>query len=138
VKDPQLRNVVERDYAEIQRGVAGQCWKSSIILSAGAIEAILLDLVLQEPARARKTKHAPEEADPTLWHLIDLINVAVEMGRISPGIQKFSHSVRAYRNLVHPAQEVRTGMKIGEEEAKIALEVLHIICRDLTSERSNG
>ena len=46
------------------------------------------------------------------------IDVAVELRLISSGIQKFTHSVRAYRNLIHPAHEVRTGMRIGEEEAK--------------------
>lgn len=42
-----------------------------------------------------------------------------------------AHSVREYRNLVHPGREVRENLSFGREEAAIALEVLRILVRDL-------
>lgn len=132
VKDAHLRKVLERDYSEIQRAYIAKCWKSVIILSGGAIEAILTDLLLQDPNRAQGASKAPKDPDVTKWDLSGLINVCVELGLVSSGIEKLSHSVRAYRNLVHPGNEIRNQLAFDEEEARIALEVLHIVHRDLS------
>ena len=40
IADAKLRKILERDYAEIQRAYISECWKSVIILSGSAIEAI--------------------------------------------------------------------------------------------------
>ena len=66
VKEPKLRAILERDYDEIQRARIGNCWKPVIILCGGAIEAVLVDLLLRIPAKARVAKGAPsKEPDVT-------------------------------------------------------------------------
>jgi hypothetical protein len=132
VKDPELRKILERDYQEIQRAYNARCWKSVIIISGGAIEAILTDLLLQNESRAKAVTKAPKQPDLTRWDLSDLINVSVELGLASHAIEKLSHSVREYRNLVHPGNEIRNKLTFDAEEAKIALEVLHIVHRELS------
>jgi hypothetical protein len=64
--------------------------------------------------------------------LSKLIAVAVEMNKVSDAVEKLSNPVREYRNLAHPGNELRTGLSFGAEEARIALEVLHILHRDLS------
>ncbi len=132
VRDPQLRELLERDYGEIQQAYIAKCWKSVIVLSGGAMEAILTDVLQHDANRAKAAKKAPKQADITKWDLSDLINVSVELNRVSPGVEKLSHPVREYRNLIHPGNEIRTKLTFGAEEAKIALEVLHILHRDLS------
>ena len=131
VNDPELCKILERDYSEIQRAYISKCWKSVIILSGGAIEAILTDLLLQDAVSARSASKAPIESDITKWGLADLISVSVELGIVSPSVEKLSHSVRDYRNLVHPGKEIREKLRFDEEEARIALEVFHILHREL-------
>ena len=133
IKDAELRKVLERDYLEIQTAYVARCWKSVIILSGGAIEAILTDIALQNATQAKAATSAPKESDVTRWDLADLINVAVELKLVSAGVEKLSHSVRAYRNLIHPGNEIRNKLTFDAEEAKIALEVLHIVHRDLSN-----
>ncbi len=132
VRNAELRSILERDYAEIQRAFVASCWKSVIILSGGAIEAILVDRLQSEPSRATASNKAPKNADISKWDLNDLVNVAVDLGYVSPGAEKLTHSVRDYRNLVHPGNEIRKKLRFDSEEARIALEVLHIIWRDLS------
>jgi hypothetical protein len=132
IKDLNLRAIVERDYSEIQKAYISQCWKSVIILSGGAIEAILTDLLISNETSAKSSKSAPKTTDITRWDLSNLIDVSVELKLVSSGVEKLSHSIREYRNLVHPGNEVRNKLKFDAEEAKIALEVLKIVHRDLT------
>lgn len=132
VSNSDLKAIVERDYEEIQRAFVTKCWKSVMILCGGSIEAILTDLLLAKQTAAISAKSAPNNNDITRWDLSELIDVAVELKLVSAGMQKLSHPVREYRNLVHPGNEIRNQLVFGAEEAKIAVELLHILHRDLT------
>jgi len=133
VSDSALRIIIERDYAEIQKAYISECWKSVIILCGGTIEAILTDLLISNETAAKATKSAPKNSDITRWDLSNLIDVAVELSLVSAGVEKLSHSIREYRNLVHPGNELRNKLRFDAEEAKIAVEVLNIVHRDLSN-----
>ena len=137
VKNERIRSIVERDDQEVHRANNSQCWKSVIILCGGAIEAILLDLLEQHESRALSASNAPRaskggDVKPLgRWDLSDLITVAVELVLVGGGLGKLSHSVREYRNLVHAGNEIRSGLTVDREEAKIALEILNMLHREL-------
>jgi len=132
IRDPVLRDIVERDWDEAQRAYIAQCWKSVVILTGGAIEALLLDRILKEQARATSAKSAPRK-EPSKWELSDLIRVGVEIGIVEPGAETLANAVRQYRNLVHPGVELRSGLSVGKLEADSGLTVTKIICRDFSS-----
>ncbi len=132
ISNPELKVIIERDYSEAQRAYIAGCWKSVIILCGGVIEAILTDLLLSNEADAKSCKSAPNKSEITRWDFSDIIHVAVELELVSAGIEKLSHPVREYRNLVHPGNELRTKLRFDAEEAKIALEILNILHRDLS------
>lgn len=127
-----LRNIIERDYIEIQKAFVSACWKSVIILAGSIIEAILTDLLLQNGSAATSASKASKKPDISEWDLANLIDVSVELGLVSPAVEKLSHPIREYRNLVHPGNELRKKLSFGSEEARIALEVLNIVHRDLS------
>lgn len=131
VTDENLREIIERDYTWVNKCLAVEAWKPVIILAGGLIEALLLDGLSKDSAKARASSEAPKENDILKWDLSNLIDVAVDLSIINPGAEKLGDAVRHYRNLVHPGNEIRTGLKIEPEEAKIAFQVLNIIIRDL-------
>jgi hypothetical protein len=131
INNVKLRTIIERDYSEIQRAYIAQCWKSVIILSGGSIEAILADLLKSNEKAAISAKSAPSETDIMRWDLSQLIKVAVELKLVSVGVEKLSQPLREYRNLVHPGNEIRNDLRFDSEEARIAIEVLNIVQRDL-------
>jgi hypothetical protein len=133
VNDAAVRTIIIRDYDELQRAYVAKCWKAVILLCGGSIEAILLDLLKGNEPTAKGAAAAPKQADLTRWDLSDLINVAVELKLVGAGIEKLSHSVRGYRNLIHPGVELRNQLSFDHEEARIALEVLHLLDRELSS-----
>jgi hypothetical protein len=128
----KLRSIMERDYQEIQRNTISGNWKSTIILCGGSIEAILLDLLTKHEATAIESTKAPGGKDLNDWVLNDLIDVALDTRLVESNVATLSHSVREYRNLIHPGFEVRKQLKIEPEEAKIAVQVLNILIRELS------
>lgn len=112
--------------------LTGKCWKAAVVLSGGLIEALLADQLLRDLAKAVAANSAPKKnQDISTWRFVELINVAVELRLVSRSAEKLSHSVREYRNLVHPHKELKDKLGADEQEAKIALQVLHLIDRDL-------
>ena len=133
VSDADLRKILERDYQEIQKSMISANWKSTIILSGGAIEAILLDLVLKNAKAVKNCIKIPTgKPKPNDWSLNDLIEISLDTKLVGGEIGRLTHSVRQYRNLIHPAVELREKMKVEPEEAKIAVEVLNILIRELS------
>lgn len=131
IQDQRLRVVLERDSLELQQVFAAGRWKSSIILSGGVIEGILTDLLMNRP-EAFRAAGAPKKNDITRWTLDELIRVALELNSVNGAVGRLSHSVREYRNLVHPGREIRENLRFGREEATIAVEVLRILVRELS------
>ena len=58
------------------------------------------------------------------WTLNNLINVAFNIGHIKEDVKKHSHSLRDFRNYIHPYQQVSSGFKPDEQTAKICWQVL--------------
>lgn len=133
VRDGAIRQIVERDYAEAQRAFIAECWKSTIVLAGGMIEAVLADLLLAKQSLISSATKAPRnKPDVTRWNLAELIEVAVELKLVSAGVEKLSHPIREFRNLIHPGNEIRNDLQFDKEEARIALDVVHIVHRELS------
>ncbi|MFI5397028.1 MAG: hypothetical protein ACHQ9S_15945 [Candidatus Binatia bacterium] len=73
VRDGRIRDIIERDYSELQRAFIAECWKSVILLAGGSIEALLVDLLGQNEPSASAAKSAPRLSDISRWDLSDLI-----------------------------------------------------------------
>ena len=132
VREAALRSIVERDYVEIQKAFVSGCWKSVIILAGGIIEAVLIDKLQQQASLAKSSSKAPKGKEISDWGLVHLILVSVDLKIVPPGLDKLSHSIREYRDLVHPTVELRSNLKVNPEEARIAIEVLNMLHRDLS------
>lgn len=134
IRDDKLRKVLERDALELQYVFHAKGWKSTIILAGGVIEGILTDVLLHCP-EAAKANGAPRKGDITRWTLHEMLTVALELNQVHPALSRLSHSVREYRNLIHPGMEIRENLTFGSEEAAIALQVLQILIREMGSGR---
>lgn len=127
-----LRQLVERDYAELQRIKHIHATKSRFVLGGGVIEALLLDALMADATVAASTSAGRKENRPIeKWTLSSLLAASQEMGIIDQSAEFFARSVKEFRNLVHPGREWRSNFRVGKEEAEIAEKVLAIVIRDL-------
>jgi hypothetical protein len=132
VKNTKLREIIERDYTELENIRMGV--KSRIILAGGLIEGLLADALLCDQVRAQKARPASKIGE---WNLSTLIDVALELGFISQGPCQHGHAVRDFRNLVHPGKEMRGDYVVGQHEAHAAELTLRMVIRDLQA-RNKG
>jgi hypothetical protein len=133
VHSSAIKQIVERDYGEFLK-IQKIALKSRFILAGGIIEGLLLDALLQDIPKTMATLPGLKERRPVEeWGLAALLDASVELGLISSGAQSFGHSVREYRNLVHPGLECRTKLTLATEEVEIADRVMEIVIRDLSA-----
>ena len=94
----------------------------------------MLDLLFQHNLAALNTQagKSAKVSDIRKWDLDALINASVDLSLLNISAAKFSHTVREYRNLVHPGLELRSGLGMNEEEANIAFNVLNLVQKDLS------
>jgi hypothetical protein len=138
LSDPELRSIVERDYAELVVKIypAG-AWKSTVILAGSILEAILFDrladpnwsaaaLASDKAPRDRRTGNVLPLED---WKLQGLIDVEMDIGVVKKGTADTIHQVlRDYRNFVHPKKEIRAAHACTEAEAMLSVGALDSVC----------
>jgi hypothetical protein len=122
---------------EINKCLETECWKAAIILCGSAMEGILYDLLIQhedEAINAAKGMDKPPIDKTTKeilaiseWNLSTLINVAYSLNLIEKGVKELSHTVKEYRNLVHPKNEIEGDYSIGKWEAQAAFSVFNML-----------
>jgi hypothetical protein len=138
VRNEELRAVLQSDYREMENNVVVRSWKSVIVLCGGLIEGMLTDALGEDPERARQTEGASTKADVLEWDLKNLIVVAAKLGIVTVGVEKLSHSLREYRNLIHPGNQVRKKLIFDEHEANIARSIFRMVYRDLARRAAGG
>ena len=141
VHDPDLRQQLEEDWREAQAVHQVQAWKSCVILCGGVLEGMLLDALAQDQSRReaefqRIYQRRAEALDR--WDLIELATVANKMGILRKGIEHVGHALREFRNLIHPGKQIREKVKLSEEEAQIAIDVVKVYMRDMADRETQG
>lgn len=133
MQDEKLRQIAVRDYDELRKVAAVGAVKSRFILMGGLLEALLLDALLTCTREAAATRAAQREGTRKLdqWSLASLIDAAVDLDFVRPGVKNLSHQVRDFRNLIHPAFERRKRYDVRKDEADIAEQILTVVIKDL-------
>jgi hypothetical protein len=88
---------------------------AAVILLGSILEGVLLDVTSRSLAVAMRAKRAPKDRqgrpqqDLSRWRLEHFIDVAHELHWIQADVPSFAHSLRRYRNLVHPNAQLEIG-----------------------------
>ena len=143
-----LRESVERDCREANEAAGVGSSKSVLVMCGSIVEAILYDSLRGDPAKARGTATvlAGLHSDPNVrgkltqaaskdldtWGAYELILVSKELGVVGDDAAVYANVLRDYRNLIHPAREVRSGKTADQYTAAVAIQVVNMVIRDVT------
>lgn len=108
--EPGLGEVLKARWEEAQECVAAGAHTMGTIAMGSLLEGMLLSVLRAHPAKANQATAAPKDPQGKVkqfwdWSLSEMINVAHEVGWIDLDVKKFSHSLREFRNLIHPYKQ---------------------------------
>lgn len=124
-----ITDVLQHRIEEIERCFKSESSLAVILLAGSTLEGILLGLATQYPRYFNSAKSSPKHHDGKVkrfyeWKLIELIEVIKELKLIQHDTYKFSHTLRDFRNYIHPFEQLSTGFRPRVQTAKICLQVL--------------
>ncbi len=102
---------------------------SVIFLCGSSLEGILLGIASKHPKEFNQTKAAPKDKEGKplqfhQWTLSNFIDTSFELGLLKEDVKKFSHSLRDFRNYIHPYEQMSARFNPDEHTAKISWQVL--------------
>ena len=127
--DNSLRPYVKARIDEISLCLSAKAYLSVIFLAGSTLEGILLGVAQSFPAEYNQAKSAPRDQDSKVrklhdWKLAQLIDASRDIGFLREDVRKFSHSLRDFRNYIHPFQQMSEKFAPDENSARICIQVL--------------
>lgn len=127
--DNSLRPYVKARIDEISLCLSAKAYLSVIFLAGSTLEGILLGVAQSFPAEYNQAKSAPRDQDSKVcklheWKLAQLIDASRDVGFLKEDVRKFSHSLRDFRNYIHPFQQMSEKFAPDENSARICIQVL--------------
>lgn len=131
--------IISQRLNEIKNCLNSQAPLSVIFLCGSTLEGILLNVALQNMKEFNTSRSSPKKDGKVKqfheWSLNDLINVSYEQSFIGLDIKEFSHSLRDFRNFIHPYQQMSMNFNPDIHTAKISWQVLQATIYELSSKR---
>lgn len=130
-------DVLQHRIKEIEKCFTADSPLAVILLAGSTLEGIFLGVVTKYPKQFNSTKSSPKDSMGRVkkfqdWSLSSFIDVARELRLIQHDTQKFSHSLRDFRNYIHPFEQMSSGFKPREHTAKICLQVLKAVIYEIS------
>jgi hypothetical protein len=124
-----VSDILEQRIKEIEKCFKAGAYLSVILMAGSTLEGLLLGLAIKHPRSFNTSKASPKDKDGKVrhfqeWTLSSFIDVARDIRLIQHDTQKFSHTLRDFRNYIHPFEQMSSGFSPREHTAKICLHVL--------------
>ncbi|MBQ0798519.1 MAG: hypothetical protein KBT63_04485 [Porticoccaceae bacterium] len=124
-----VTDILQSRIKEIEKCFKANSPLAVILLAGSTLEGILLGLAIKYPKIFNVAISSPKDSSGKVkqfheWSLAGFIDVAKELKLIQYDTHKFSHSLRDFRNYIHPFEQMSTGFSPREHTAKICLQVL--------------
>lgn len=135
--DIQLEPVIRQRIDEIHKSLNAETPLATIFLCGSTLEGLLQDVASKQAQKFNQAKAAPRDKKSGDvmpfhdWTLDSLINVAHEVDLLSLDIKKYGHSLRDFRNYIHPRHQASQGFKPDQHTAKISWQVLQAAIANL-------
>jgi hypothetical protein len=127
IADKKLRNLIEKDWEEINAIFNVNAWKSCVLLCGSILEGILInELKRNQPIANQEYQRLKNRNAPVLdrWDLVDLVEISNRLQLFPKGTIHLNHAIREFRNLVHPGKQLREHIEVTEEQAVIAFNTI--------------
>ncbi len=131
-----IYTIINNRLTEIDFCIKNNTPLAAIFLIGSTLEGILLSYATQYPKEFNMAKSSPKFNDKVKafheWKLSEFIDTCHEIGFIKEDVRKFSHSIRDFRNYIHPYQQLTENFHPNLDTAKICYQVLKAAINQLS------
>lgn len=135
--DGTVTEILKDRLNEINKSIQIESPLCAIIMCGSVLEGILLGVATSKMKEFNESKSSPKNRDSGKvlpfyeWTLSNFIDVANDIGLLGLDVKKYSHSLRDFRNYIHPYQQMSSKFNPDIETAKISWQVLKAGINDL-------
>ena len=138
--DGIISDILNKRILEIKANIKANAPLSAIVIIGSTLEGILLGFASKNPKDFNQAKAAPKDKEGKSrlyqdWSLSNFIDVAYELRFIQEDVKKFSHSLRDFRNYIHPFEQMSTGFNPDINTAKLCWNVLKVAMIQLSKKK---
>lgn len=136
--DATITGILEQRLEEIKKCLNSKAALATIFLCGSTLEGILLGVAINNSQEFNTAKTSPKDKNGKVlqfhqWTLSNFIDVAKEIGFLKEDVKKFSHSLREFRNYIHPYQQANQQFDPNEHTAKLCWQVLKMAIFQITN-----
>ncbi len=136
--DDAITGILEQRLEEIEKCLNSKAALATIFLCGSTLEGILLGVAINNSQEFNIAKTSPKDKNGQVlkfhqWTLSNFIDVAKEIGFLKEDVKKFSHSLREFRNYIHPYQQANQQFNPNEHTAKLCWQVLKMAIFQITN-----
>lgn len=138
--DFQFEQVINQRLEEIKKSLQSEASLAVIFLCGSTMEGLLLHIATRNPQKFNTSNVAPKDKDGKIkqltdWTLDSLINVAYAENFIKLDIKKYAHTLKDFRNYIHPRQQASQNFNPDQHTAEISWKVLQATIANLSGTR---
>lgn len=138
--DGIISDILNSRIQEIKANIKGNAPLSAIVIIGSSLEGILLGFASKNPKDFNQTNVAPKDKEGKVksfheWSLSNFIDAANEIGLLKEDVKKFSHTVRDFRNYIHPYEQISKNFNPDIHTAKLCWNVLKVAMIQLSKKR---
>ncbi|MGB9191958.1 MULTISPECIES: hypothetical protein [unclassified Acinetobacter] len=136
--DVGVGEILQNRWNETQKCIESKAYLASIILMGSILEGVLLGVFQKNMKEGNQAKNAPKDKNDKIknfaeWKLAEMIDVAHQLDWIGIDVKKYSHSLREFRNLIHPYEQMMYRFNPDEDTTNISWLVVQAVINDLAN-----
>lgn len=135
ITDKELKTIIARDYQELGNLLQINANKSIIVLCGSIMEASLVSVLKEHDEKAKQffqEEYGKSPGKTESWTLYQLITVANKLGFLDNDTKRQADILRDYRNLIHPAAEIRKATSLDNELIDVQVALLKRVLKSLS------
>ncbi len=134
----KLKKIIKDRLNEINICLSNGAYLAVVLLCGSTLEGLMLNLAQQFPKQFNLAKASPKLKNGKVkpfnsWTLKDFIDVSYELNFVDSNVKKYSHSLREFRNFIHPNEQLKENFKPDVHTAKISWQVLQLVLYKLSN-----
>ena len=132
-----LGGILADRWDQVQKCMNAEAYLAATIIMGSMLEGMLLAVLQKFSKEGNECKAAPINQKTgkvkhfAEWTLSAMINVAHEANWVDLDVKKFSHSLREFRNLIHPYQQMLVKTFPDKDTCEISWLVVQAAANDL-------